>query len=143
MVTLNQLLNRKGHEIWSIASDASVFEALQLMADKNVGALLVLDDGTLKGVFSERDYARKLILQGKFSKETAVSELMTHDVVCIDSSRTIEDAMALMTARRIRHLPVLKGEDLVGIVTIGDVVRQLIDHHEFVIKQLERYITGT
>jgi len=143
VVTLNQLLNRKGHEIWSIASDASVFEALQLMADKNVGALLVLDDGTLKGVFSERDYARKLILQGKFSKETAVSELMTHDVVCIDSSRTIEDAMALMTARRIRHLPVLKGEDLVGIVTIGDVVRQLIDHHEFVIKQLERYITGT
>jgi len=113
------------------------------MADKNVGALLVLDDGKLKGIFSERDYARKLILQGKFSKETAVSELMTHDVVCIDASRTIEDAMALMTGRRIRHLPVLKGDDLVGIVTIGDVVRQLIDHHEFVINQLERYITGT
>jgi CBS domain-containing protein len=143
VVTVNQLLNKKGNDIWSIAPDASVFEALQLMADKNVGALLVLENGDLKGIFSERDYARKLILQGKFSKKTAVSELMTQEVVCVDSSRTIEDCMALMTARRIRHLPVLRGDELIGIVTIGDVVRQLIDHHQFVIEQLERYITGT
>jgi len=139
---VEQLLKTKGNEIWSIAPQATVYEALQIMSEKDVGALLVLDKGNLVGIFSERDYARKLILKGRFSKDTTVGELMTREVLYIESQSTIEDCMALMTAKRVRHLPVLENERLIGIVTIGDVVKQIISDQEFTIQQLERYIKG-
>ena len=144
MVTtyVRQLLKTKGNEIWSIAPQATVYEALQIMSEKDVGALLVVDKGNLVGIFSERDYARKLILKGRFSKDTTVGELMTRGVLYIESQSTIEHCMALMTAKRVRHLPVLENERLIGIVTIGDVVKQVISDQEFTIQQLERYIKG-
>ena len=113
------------------------------MAEKDVGALLVVDEGKLVGIFSERDYARKVILKGKSSKDTAVSALMTHEVLYVEPQNTVEDGMALMTAKRIRHLPVMENEELVGIVTIGDVVSRVISDREFTIQQLEKYITGS
>ncbi len=139
---VEQILKTKGNEVWSIAPQATVYEALQIMSEKDVGALLVLDKGNLVGIFSERDYARKLILKGRFSKDTTVGELMTREVLYIESQSTIEDCMALMTAKRVRHLPVLENERLIGIVTIGDVVKQIISDQEFTIQQLERYIKG-
>ena len=142
MTYVEQLLKTKGNKIWSIAPQATVYEALQIMSEKDVGALLVLDKGNLVGIFSERDYARKLILKGRFSKDTTVGELMTREVLYIESQSTIEDCMALMTAKRVRHLPVLENERLIGIVTIGDVVKQIISDQEFTIQQLERYIKG-
>ncbi len=142
MATVRQLLRTKGNEIWSVAPQATVYEALQIMSEKDVGALLVLDKGNLVGIFSERDYARKLILKGRFSKDTTVTELMTHEVLYVEPQSTIEDCMALMTAKRIRHLPVLEKERLIGIVTIGDVVKQIISDQEFTIRQLGTYITG-
>jgi len=142
MTYVEQLLKTKGNEIWSIAPQATVYEALQIMSEKDVGALLVLDKGNLVGIFSERDYARKLILKGRFSKDTTVGELMTREVLYIESQSTIEHCMALMTAKRVRHLPVLENERLIGIVTIGDVVKQIISDQEFTIQQLERYIKG-
>ena len=142
MTYVEQLLKTKGNEIWSIAPQATVYEALQIMSEKDVGALLVLDKGNLVGIFSERDYARKLILKGRFSKDTTVGELMTREVLYIESQSTIEHCMALMTAKRVRHLPVLENERLIGIVTIGDVVKQVISDQEFTIQQLERYIKG-
>ena len=142
MTYVEQLLKTKGNEIWSIAPQATVYEALQIMSEKDVGALLVVDKGNLVGIFSERDYARKLILKGRFSKDTTVGELMTREVLYIESQSTIEDCMALMTAKRVRHLPVLENERLIGIVTIGDVVKQIISDQEFTIQQLERYIKG-
>ena len=142
MATVRELLKAKGKEIWSITPQATAYEALQVMAEKDVGALLVLDKDNLVGIFSERDYARKVILKGKFSKETPVSELMTREVLYISPQSPIEDCMALMTAKRIRHLPVLENEKLIGIVTIGDVVRQIISDQEFTIEQLGKYITG-
>ena len=142
MATVRELLKAKGSEIWSIAPQATAYEALQLMAKNDVGALLVLDKGTLVGIFSERDYARKVILKGKFSKETTVEDLMTREVLYIEPKSPIEDCMALMTAKRVRHLPVLENEQLVGVVTIGDVVRQIISDQEFTIEQLGKYITA-
>jgi CBS domain-containing protein len=142
MTYVEQLLKTKGNEIWSIHPQATVYEALQIMSEKDVGALLVLDKGNLVGIFSERDYARKLILKGRFSKDTTVGELMTREVLYIESQSTIEHCMALMTAKRVRHLPVLENERLIGIVTIGDVVKQIISDQEFTIQQLERYIKG-
>ena len=139
---VEQLLKTKGNEIWSITPQATVYEALQIMSEKDVGALLVVVKGNLVGIFSERDYARKLILKGRFSKDTTVGELMTREVLYIESQSTIEDCMALMTAKCVRHLPVLKNERLIGIVTIGDVVKQIISDQEFTIQQLERYIKG-
>jgi len=141
MHTIGQLLESKGYDIWSIAPQAPAYEALQIMSERNVGALLVIDDeGKLVGIFSERDYARKVILKGKSSKDTTVGELMTDVVFSIDPQDTIQDCMALMTTKRIRHLPVIKNERLIGIVTIGDVVNYIISSQELTIQQLERYI---
>jgi CBS domain-containing protein len=112
------------------------------MAEKNVGALLVMENEKVVGIFSERDYARKVILKDKSSRNTSVSELMTREVVYIDTDATLEESMALMTAKRIRHLPVLQNNRLVGIVTLGDVVKQLISDQKFAIRELEKYITG-
>jgi CBS domain-containing protein len=144
MKTVKQLLQEKGHAIWSIAPDANVYAALKLMADKNVGAVLVIDAGDkLAGIFSERDYARKVTLHGKTSRETPVREVMTEKVVCVRPDQSIEDCMALMTGKRIRHLPVLENNRLVGVISIGDVVKAIISEHEFIIEQLENYIVGT
>ncbi len=142
MTTVGQLLQDKGHDIHSIGPDASVYQALTLMADKDVGALLVIEEQKLRGIISERDYARKVVLKGRFSKDTPVRDIMSEDVLCICPDQTIEQCMALMTARRVRHLPVLVDDQLVGIVSIGDVVKTLLADREFVIEQLEKYING-
>jgi len=143
MITVQQLLKEKGRDIWSIAPQASVYEALQLMADKNAGALLVLDNGKLVGIFSERDYARKGILKNKSSKDTSVSALMTKKICVIDSQATMETCMHLMTDKHIRHLPVTENNQLVGVISIGDVVKQVISDQKFTIQELEKYISGS
>ena len=142
MTSVEKLLNNKSKEIWSIGPDATVYEALQKMAEKDAGALLVTEQGNLVGIFTERDYARKLILKGRFSRDTAVSELMTHEVLYVEPNNTIEDCMVMMTARRVRHLPVMENGKLAGIVTIGDIVKQVISEQESTIHELEKYITG-
>ena len=143
MTTVNQLLRSKGSAIWSIGPDATVYEALQLMAEKDVGALLVLDEGALGGILSERDYARKIVLKGKTSRDTLVREIMTERVVCVRADQSVEECMALMTNKRIRHLPVLADNQLAGVISIGDVVKAIISEQEFIIEQLENYITGS
>jgi CBS domain-containing protein len=120
-----------------------VFEALRLMADKEIGSLLVLEQGTLVGIITERDYARKVILRGKSSLETPVREIMTTKVVFVRPETTIEECMAVMTDKRVRHLPVLEGDRILGLISIGDLVKATIAHKDFVIRQLENYITGS
>ena len=142
MITVRDILQQKGNQIWSVSPDATVFDALESMAEKNVGALLVLDGEKIAGVFSERDYARKVILKGKASKKTSVEEIMSSEVTTVGPGQSVEECMALMTDKRIRHLPVLEGEKLVGMISIGDVVKAIISDREFIIKQLENYITG-
>ncbi len=141
MTTINHLLETKGHDIWSVSPDASVYEALKVMAEKEIGALLVIEDGELIGIISERDYARKVILKGKTSVDTPVREIMTSKVIYVLAEQSIEDCMALMTEKHIRHLPVYTGDQLVGVISIGDVVKSVISQQEFVIEQLEKYIT--
>ncbi len=143
MISIRQLLKRKGSEVWSTSPDASVYEALQLLAEKNIGALVVLRDGELVGVISERDYARKVILRRKTSMKTPVKEIMTEEVITVGTGSTVEEAMILMTDKRIRHLPVVEGEKIVGVVSIGDLVKAIIADQEFTIDQLGKYISGT
>lgn len=140
MKSLKQLIAAKGGQVWSIKPDATVFEALQLMAQKDIGALLVMDGPRLAGIMSERDYARKVILQGKSSQDMAVRDIMTAEVVKVDPARTVEECMGLMTQRRIRHLPVVEADKVVGLVSIGDLVKEVIAEQEQTIKQLESYI---
>lgn len=142
MTSVKQILQNKGSVIWTITPDSSVYEALTLMADKNVGALLVLEGGNLVGIISERDYARKVILKSKSSLTTPVKEIMTTRVYWARPETTIEECMALMTDKRIRHLPILAEDQLVGLVSIGDIVKAVISDREFIIEQLENYITG-
>jgi len=140
MKTVQQLLESKRQGVASVAPETSVLDALKLMAEKEIGAVLVLDGETLAGIFSERDYARKVVLQGKASKDTPVREIMTEKVVCVRPEQTIEDCMGLMTGKRIRHLPVLQHKKVIGVISIGDVVKEMLVEKEFVIKQLESYI---
>ncbi len=140
MRTVQQLLDEKEHRLLTIAPDASVLDALKLMAERDVGALVVLDAEKLVGIFSERDYARKIILFGKSSKETSVSEIMTSRVVCVRPEQTADACMSLMTEKRVRHLPVLSGKKVIGIISIGDVVRAMISDQQHTIEQLEQYI---
>jgi len=140
MNTVKQLLEGKTTRLLSISPDASVFEALQLMAAKDVGALVVLEGERLAGIFSERDYARKVVLVGKFSKETALREIMTAKVLCVRPEQTVDQCMALMTEHRIRHLPVLDGSKVIGVISIGDVVKELLSEQQVIISQLESYI---
>ncbi len=142
MITLRQLLQSKGGGIWSVPSTSTVFDALRMMAEKNVGALLVIDEGRLVGIVSERDYARKIALKGKSSKETLIREIMTEKVVYIRPDESIEECMALMTEKHFRHLPVIDNGTLLGIISIGDVVRTVISEQKFIIAQLENYISG-
>jgi CBS domain-containing protein len=143
METVRHLLEDKGDKVWSIRPSASVYDALERMAEKDVGALVVLEGDVLKGIFSERDYARKIVLHGKSAAETRVQDVMTPDVVCVSPEQRIEDCMALMTEKHIRHLPVLEDGKVVGVISIGDVVKEVIAEQEFTIEQLENYITGT
>ena len=142
MYTVRQLLQQKGNDVWSIGPHATVYEALQLMAEKNIGALLVMDKNKVVGIFTERDYARKVVLQGRSSKNTLVGELETVDVLYVNPDDSIENCMAIMTEKRLRHLPVVEKGKLVGLVSIGDIVKAVISDREFTIRELERYITG-
>lgn len=142
MTTLRQLLKVKGHEIWSVTPDTSVFDTLVLMADKDIGALLVLDQGQTVGIISERDYARGIILKGRSSKDTLVREVMTSDVVSAHADQNIEECMTLMTDKRIRHLPVVDDGELCGVISIGDLVKSIIAEQKSLIDQLEHYISG-
>lgn len=140
MKTIRQLLKVKGRKIWTVTPATRVFDALQMMAEKDVGALLVVKSKTLVGVFSERDYARKVILQGKSSKDILVSEIMSSPPIFIEPDNTIDQGLALMSAKHIRHLPVIENNRLVGIVTIGDLVKSLISEQKVVIDHLEKHI---
>jgi CBS domain-containing protein len=142
MYTVRQLLQEKGGQLWSVTPKATVYEALELMAAKNCGAVLVLDAQELVGIFTERDYARKVVLKGKTSRTSTVGELMTTDVLYVGPDDTIENCMALMTQHRTRHLPVMDNGRLTGLVSIGDIVKAVISDREFTIRELERYITG-
>lgn len=142
MKTVRQLLQVKGNHVCSVAPDATVYAALKVMADNNVGALLVLNQGSLVGIFSERDYARKVSLRGKSSKDTHVKEIMTEKVDCVSPSQSVHECMGLMTQKHIRHLPVMENNQLAGVISIGDVVKAVISEQEFTIEQLESYITG-
>ena len=142
MRTVKQLLEDKGQHVWSVTPDSSVLEAIKEMADKQVGALLVLDHDKPVGIVSERDYARKVILQGRSSQETPVKEIMTTRVVCARPDLNVEECMAIMTDRRIRHLPVMEGDRVLGMISIGDLVKAIIADQQFMINQLERYIAG-
>ena len=140
MKTLRQLLQAKGGVVHSIAPDARVIDALKLMADKDIGALVVIEGSRLAGILSERDYARKVILKGKSSHDIPVREIMTEKVVTVQPDETVEECMALMTSKRVRHLPVIEQERLVGLLSIGDLVKEVIAAQEQTIKELESYI---
>lgn len=140
--TVEQVLGHKGGAVFGVRSDDTVYRALEMMAEKGVGALLVLDDEELVGILSERDYARKGILMDRSSRETKVSELMTARVLCVGLETSVDQCMALMTEKRIRHLPVLDDGRVVGVISIGDVVRTVISEQEFIIHELERYINS-
>ncbi|MGD8626063.1 MAG: CBS domain-containing protein [Anaerolineae bacterium] len=143
MTIVRNILQTKGTDIWSVGPDDTVYEALTMMAEKNIGAVLVMNKGRLVGILSERDYARKVDLLGKKAADTPVREIMTGRVLCVNPEQTMEECMALMTDKRVRHLPVVEGRQVVGVVSIGDVVKSIISHQEFLIEQLENYITGT
>lgn len=142
MKTVKEILQVKGYDTWSVAPDVPVYDALKLMADKNVGAVLVIDAGNLVGIMSERDYARKVILKGKSSKEILVREIMTEKVLCVRPDQTVKECMTLMTDKRVRHLPILEDDRLIGVISIGDVVNSIISEQEYVIERLGAYIWG-
>ncbi len=135
--TIRHMLEVKGHDVWSVAPEASVFDALRMMSDKGIGAVLVLDGEQIVGIMSERDYARKVVLLGKTSRETRVDEIMSSKVFTIHPDQTVEEAMELMTNKHIRHLPVVVGNDLLGMISIGDVVKAIIFKQREALSQLE------
>jgi CBS domain-containing protein len=140
MTTVQRLLQGKGSDVWSIGPDASVYDAMRLMAEKNVGALMVVDDDQLVGIISERDYAREVVLKDRSSRETPVGAIMTRKVLYVRPEQTTDACMALMTERHLRHLPVLEAGRLVGVISMRDVVKDVISEKEFLIEQLENYI---
>lgn len=140
MSTVKQLLEFKGRDIISIDPDRTVYEAIEILAARQIGALLVIENGKLVGLISERDYAHKVILEGKSSKDTRIRDVMTRELICIKPEMSVDESMALMTEKRIRHLPVMANGALIGIITIGDAVRQIISERDFTIQQLEQYI---
>lgn len=142
MTTVKQLLEHKGHDIVSIAPDQTVYEAIKRLAERQIGALLVIENNKLVGLISERDYARKVVLKGKSSKDTLVRDVMIRDLICVKPEASVDECMTLMTEERVRHLPVLDKGELIGIVSIGDAVRQIISERDFTIRQLEQYIAS-
>jgi CBS domain-containing protein len=142
MTTVSRILETKGSDVWTIESNDTVLAALKLMSERGVGALVVVDGGAVTGIFSERDYARKVVLKGKASKDTPVREIMSSKVCYVDPTNTVEECMAVMTDKKIRHLPVMFDGRLVGLISIGDVVKAMISEKEFIIEQLEQYISG-
>ncbi len=140
MKSAKELLQSKSRSLCTVGPDARVIDALKLMADKDIGALLVVDNDKLVGIVSERDYARKIVLLGKTSQDTPVREIMTERVVCVKPGNTVEECMALMTDKRVRHLPVIENDKLIGVLSIGDLVKETIAEQQFMIKQLESYI---
>jgi CBS domain-containing protein len=140
--TISEILSHKGNQVWSISPEATVFDAIQLMADKNIGALLVTEGERLVGIVTERDYTRKVALKGKVSKQTAVREILSGQIIQVQPDHTIEDCMRLMTDHRVRHLPVLEGERIVGLISIGDLVNWIITAQQSTIQQLQTYIAG-
>jgi CBS domain-containing protein len=141
--TINEILHHKGRAVWTIGPDATVFEAIQLMADKNIGAVLVTDKEKLVGIVSERDYTRKVALKGKSSKELKVREILSEHLVHVAPNQSIEECLRLMTDHRVRHLPVLEGEKIAGVISIGDLVNWVISAQGATIRQLETYISGS
>lgn len=142
MASVRDVLNRKGHRVYGIDPDATVLAALRIMAEHDIGALVVLDAGNLVGIITERDYAQKIVLKGRTSPKTAVREIMSTRVICVQPFQTVEECMAIMTAKAVRHLPVLEHEKIVGLVSIGDMVKSVIADQKFIIEQLEHYIQG-
>ena len=142
MEKVKQLLKKKSHQTWTITPDATVYEAIALMSAKEIGTLLVMEGARLVGMFSERDYLRNGILKGHLSKDTEVREIMTTRLIRVDPDASIEECMELMTAERVRHLPVMVGDHMMGIMSMGDLVKAVIDEQQFMIKQLETYISG-
>ncbi len=142
MTSVNQLLQNKGFDILSVDANETVFRALEIMAEHAIGSLLVMDGEKVAGLFSERDYARGIILKGRTSKETKVTEIMTRQIVVVAPEQSIEECMAIMTEKRVRHLPVMQDDKLVGIISIGDLVKAIIEEQQFMIEQLVSYING-
>lgn len=142
MGTVRNILQEKGNNVFSVEPTVTVLKALEVMLERNVGGLLIVEDEKLVGIFTERDYARKLILKGKSSKDTLIKDLMTPNPITVTPDTRIEDCMQLMTKKHIRHLPVVDGESIVGIISIGDVVRFIIEEQRYIIEHLEHYITG-
>jgi len=140
--TVNDVLKVKGKKVWSISPDATVFDAVRTMSEKNVGALIVMEEGKLAGLISERDYARKIVLMGKTSKQTPVRGIMIHHVICTTPESTVQECMRIMTDKRIRHLPVMQGEEVAGLVSIGDLVNWIISTQQVLLDQMESYMTG-
>ena len=141
-VPVSALLHHKDSKVWSVSPESTVFDAIKLMAEKNIGALLVISHGMLAGVFTERDYTRKIALQGKTSKQTTVKEVLSRDVVTVSPGDSVEECMRLMTEKRIRHLPVMRNEQVIGVISIGDLVNWIISAQDATIAQMERYIAG-
>ncbi len=142
MKTVADILKTKGSEIYSAAPDDSIFDAIKMMADKGVGSVIVMDGDKLVGIMTERDYARKVILEGKSSRNSSVREVMTTQVLCVSPERTVDECMALMTDKRARHLPVLDHKRVVGVISIGDLVKAVISEQQVLIDQLQNYISG-
>jgi CBS domain-containing protein len=140
MTTVKMLLDRKGHEVFSIPPDATVYDAIKKMADKDVGSLVVMDNDRLVGILTERHYARNIVLKGRASPATPVQDIMETNVVYVEPKQSIEECMAVMTDKKVRHLPVIEDGSLIGIISIGDLVQAIISHQKFTIEQLEFYI---
>jgi CBS domain-containing protein len=140
MTTLKMLLKDKGHDVWSVHPDDTVLEAIKMLAEKDIGALIVIKDDKPVGIFTERDYARNVYLKGKSSLDTAVRDVMVAPVICVKPDQTVDECMALMTAKRFRHLPIMDGDEMVGMVSIGDLVKSVIAEQQFTIEQMEQYI---
>jgi CBS domain-containing protein len=140
MGKVRDIIRTKGNEIYSVPSTVTVYQALKVMLEKNIGALLVIDEGKFRGIFTERHYARKLALRGKSSKETSIGEIMTERPVTVTCESSIEDCMRIMAGKKIRHLPVMENDQILGVVSMGDVVRYIINEQKFIIENLEQYI---
>ena len=140
MTTLKMLLKDKGHDVWSVHPDDTVLDAIKMLAEKDIGALIVIKDDKPVGIFTERDYARNVYLKGKSSLDTAVRDVMVAPVICVKPDQTVDECMALMTAKRFRHLPIMDGDEMVGMVSIGDLVKSVIAEQQFTIEQMEQYI---